>query len=438
MPKKKGHWETIYVFDPVSGMDKPQSTWVEDEPIVGITTTAVSTIPTVSPTTTSEEEVAEVATEEEISPEVSITEPVPTLTEEDILAGAPGILGVGPLPSITPSPEISEIPVVPIPGVEPVPGIAPLPTVEVAKITPAPEYVPSVKQQEFQAMYSAEIQDIIDQRGIGIPEATQQLMIQKETAMIRAREEESLRVMTNNMERRGITNSGLVFSETQKIKSAGTVALANVIRDVTIKDSLMKMASFENAMGRAGQFLGYLAEESKMAYQGELMTWQAETVAEQARWEMQAQFNLATWEATVTSQMAEWQVKNQFALTAYEAKQQMETLRWQAQTAADQNRWGMENQWNFASWSMEQQFKLVAWEQQNQLYQMQISQCYAQDNMQLAAQLQLQAQNDQQEHELEMAEMEAEAANKAAATSGFWSFVGVIGGIFLKFLFWWL
>jgi len=80
-------------------------------------------------------------------------------------------------------------------------------------------------------------------------------MIRQQAQALNAREDENLRLMHNDMERRGITNSGLVFWNQQKIKGATTTAIANSISDIQIKSALMKMASFENALGHAGQFL---------------------------------------------------------------------------------------------------------------------------------------------------------------------------------------
>ena len=96
--------------------------------------------------------------------------------------------------------------------------------------------------------------------------------------------------MNNNMERRGITNSGFAFSNEQQIRSNTTVAIAGAISDVQIQSALMKMASFEKAMGAAAQFLGYLSEQSQLKYAPKFATWQAEQMAKMAKW--QAEFDL--------------------------------------------------------------------------------------------------------------------------------------------------
>ena len=52
--------------------------------------------------------------------------------------------------------------------------------------------------------------------------------------------------------------------------------MANVMRDVQIQDSLMKVASYQNALGLGVQFLSYLSEESWRQYQPTLYQWQAQ------------------------------------------------------------------------------------------------------------------------------------------------------------------
>jgi len=115
--------------------------------------------------------------------------------------------------------------------------------------------------------------------GRGIPEETQALMTQQTIDVLKAREQESIRVMKNNMERRGITNSGFTFSNEQKIRSNTTMAIAKSITDLNIQNAFIKMASFENAMGQAAQFLGYLGEMSQLKYQPQFQTWAAQQQA---------------------------------------------------------------------------------------------------------------------------------------------------------------
>ena len=153
------------------------------------------------------------------------------------------------------------------------------------EVTPAPPYEISPEQQAFEEMLGGKITDWVEAGGYGIPEETQNLMIQKQTDSLKAREQENIRVMRNNMERRGITNSGFVFANEQAIRSNTSVAIAGAIADVQIKSALMKMASFEKAMGAASQFLGYLSEQSQLKYQPEFATWQAEQMAKMQAWQ---------------------------------------------------------------------------------------------------------------------------------------------------------
>ena len=153
------------------------------------------------------------------------------------------------------------------------------------EVSPAPAYEISPEQQAFEDMYGGKLTDWVEAGGYGIPEETQNLMIQQQTDSLKAREQENIRVMRNNMERRGITNSGFTFANEQNIRSNTSVAIAGAIADVQIKSALMKMSSFEKAMGQAGQFLGYLSEQSQLQYQPEFATWQAEQMAKLQGWQ---------------------------------------------------------------------------------------------------------------------------------------------------------
>jgi len=161
------------------------------------------------------------------------------------------------------------------------------PTITAPTVTPAPPYEISPAQQAWQEMYGGKVTEWVEAGGYGIPEETQAQMIQAQTDVLKAKETEDIRVMRNNMERRGITNSGFVFSNEQAIRSNTSVTLANSIRDVQISSALMKLASFEKAMGAAGQFLGYLSEQSQLKYQPEFATWQAEQMAKMQAWQAQ-------------------------------------------------------------------------------------------------------------------------------------------------------
>ena len=138
--------------------------------------------------------------------------------------------------------------------------------VESPPVEPAPAYEPSAEQQAWADMVGGHITDVLEQGGVGIPEETMGLLTQNLTDDLYAKQDDDIRVMRNNMERRGITNSGFIFENEQKIRSNTTKALARGITDLQIQNQLMKMASFENAMGQAAAFLGYLSEQSQLQY----------------------------------------------------------------------------------------------------------------------------------------------------------------------------
>lgn len=156
---------------------------------------------------------------------------------------------------------------------------------EMPELDKAPEYQPSPEEQAWLDSYGGKLEDWVKNEGYGIPEETQQQMIAGSFDALKAREKEALRVMQNDMERRGITNSGLVFSNSQKIRAATTTNLAQSIRDVQIQSSLMKMASFERAMGQAGEFLGYLSTQSQLKYAPEFANWQMEQESKMMEWQ---------------------------------------------------------------------------------------------------------------------------------------------------------
>ena len=168
-----------------------------------------------------------------------------------------------------PSPQQQNIPQVPIPSYDPNAVSAP-------DITPAPEYEKSPEQLAWEEKQGGIITNVLEKGGLGIPEETQQLMKQQLYSDLRARETESIRLLRNNMEQRGITNSGLLISEEQKIISTTTRGVAAGITEIKIKSAFMKMASFENALGLSAQFLGYLSEQSQLANAPKTATWMAQ------------------------------------------------------------------------------------------------------------------------------------------------------------------
>ena len=153
-----------------------------------------------------------------------------------------------------------------------------------AEVTPAPAYEMSPEEKAWREEYSTKLTDWAKE-GYGIPEDTQAKMIQVQTDALKARETEYIRVMKNNMERRGITNSGYVQANENQIHANTTVAIAGAITDVQIKSELMRMESFERAMGASAQFLGYLSEQSQLKYKPEFATWTTEQMAKLQAWQ---------------------------------------------------------------------------------------------------------------------------------------------------------
>lgn len=153
------------------------------------------------------------------------------------------------------------------------------------EITPAPPYEISPEMQEMMDLYGETLTDWVTSGGYGLTPEVQAQMIQQQTDTLKAREQENIRIMKNNMERRGITNSGYLQANMNQITSNTTVALAGAIADVQIKSALMKMASFEKGMGAMAQYLGFLSEQSQLAYAPEFATWQAQQLATMQVWQ---------------------------------------------------------------------------------------------------------------------------------------------------------
>ena len=221
-------------------------------------------------------------------------------------AGAAAVGGATLTPPVTPVSEpkpeaepsvaevVEEVPVEEVPVEAPwaLPEHKPVPeprfeptAIPEIKVEPAPAYEKSPQQLAWEEMYGGELTDLIKEGGRGIPEATQQLMKKQIYEGLKGREQESLRKLRQDMEERGITNSGLLFSEESKIRSATTKAMASSITEIGIKSAFMKMASFERALGMAGNFLGYLSQESQLAYAPRMATWQAKQQAKLVRFQ---------------------------------------------------------------------------------------------------------------------------------------------------------
>jgi len=369
------------------------------------TTTTTTTAPT-TPTTTTP------------------TTTTPSVEEQMALmpqAPTPVAPALAPMPAVTPAP-IVEAPTVPV-----MPAITPAPTITAPIVTPAPEYKPTAEEQAWSGMYGGEIKSIIEAKGLGIPQETQDLMIRQQTQALTAREDENLRLMANDMERRGITNSGLLFWNTEKIKSATTTAIAASITDIQIKSSLMKMASFENALGQAGQFLGYLQEQSKMVYTGKMATWEAQTQAD-----------LIQYQAQISVDLDQWKMENQYNLVGWQANTQALFAAWDKNSTSMVEAWKMANQFNIAEWEtqanydlavfqIKTQAKMANWAAQVDIYKLGINQAYAQDNMILSNQIATDfANNVEYPHEIEMAEMEMDYNQQAAASEAQGSISGTI------------
>ncbi len=243
---------TDLVYDPVSGTMKPPSNTISqydnDELLtdtdggtgVGAPATGGATI-----------------TQPSVKPDDNDDDTASTITEDVIEEEIP----------VAPDDEWFERPKnVPIPEYDPN-------AIQPVNIPEAPAYVQSQEQQDWARIHSGAIEDIVAQQGIGIDEATQQLMKQQTWDLIKADRNEKIRRLKQTMEQRGITNSGLYLSEEMKVHANATKALAASVTEVKIKSAFMKMASFENALGLSAQFLGYLSEQSQLAYAPKLATW---------------------------------------------------------------------------------------------------------------------------------------------------------------------
>jgi len=357
---------------------------------------------------------------------VTPTTPAPTTpTTEEQMALMPEVPTITP-PALPPAPEVTPAPTFEAPEVPAMPAVTPTPTIAPTEVAPAPEYVPTEEEKAWAEMYGGTIADIIKARGEGIPEETINLMIRQNTQALQAREDENLRVMHNDMERRGITNSGLVYWNQQKIKSATTTAIANSITDIQIKSALMKMSSFENALGRAGQFLGYLQEQSKMHYAGKMATWEAQTQAD-----------LIQYKAQISADMDHWKMENQYNIAGWEANTQALFAQWDRNTASMLEHWKMENTFNIEEWGTRANYdmaafrikaeaKMAEWSAKTDIYKMGINQAYTQDNMNLAASIAAEQAEQQHTWDVEMAEMEMEYNQKAAAAEAQGSISGTI------------
>ncbi len=328
-----------------------------------------------------------------------------------------------PTPVVAPTPEVPPLEPTPAPEVPEIPEI-PMP-----EITEAPAYEPSPEELAWRGEYSDALREWREAKGYGIPEETQAQMMQQATDILKARETEAIRVMRNNMESRQITNSGYIFANEMTIKSNTTLALANSVTDIQINSALMKMASFEKSMASSAQFLGYLSDQSRLAYAPKFATWQAEQQATMAQWDAQQKATMAHWEAEYNTGMAEWGVENEAAFAVWQTQHNTNMAEWQAQQEANMAEWQAQFETGMAYWDAQNNATLLAWKGEMDIFKMDLNQSYMTDNLQLQASLNAAATEIQHAHELLIAEMELEAAKEIAAATGTGSVIGGVSGV---------
>lgn len=329
-------------------------------------------------------------------------------------------------PELPPAPEVTPAPEFEAPEVPPIPEVTPAPTIPTTTVAPAPEYKPTEEETAWAEMYGGTIADIIKARGEGIPEETINLMIRQNTQALQSREDESLRIMHNDMERRGITNSGLVFWREEQIKGATTTAIANSITDIQIKSALMKMASFENALGHAGQFLGYLQEQSKMFYAGKMATWEAQTQADLIQYQSQISVDVDQWKMENQYNLASWQANTQALFAAWDKNTTSMLEHWKMENTFSIEEWGTRANYDMAVFRIKTEALMAEWSAKTDIYKMGINQAYAQNNMNLAAQIAADAAEQQHLWDIDIAETEMEYNQNAAAAEAQGSISGTI------------
>jgi len=371
------------------------------------------------------------------TPEPTTTTPItPTPTTPTTPTTAEYIEGAPPLnvpiaPELEPVPAVTPAPTLGTPTVPKIPKVTKAPAIPSTTVTPAPEYEKSDEQLAWEGLYGGTIRDILEKRGEGIPQETQYLMIRQAALALQTREAENIRLMQDDMERRGITNSGLLISKTTEIKATTTRELAAGITDIQIKSSLMKMESFERAMGHAAGFLGYLANESAKTFAPKMATWyaqmqsdffkyQATINASLEKWKMENQFNLAEWQANKDALFSQWKA-NADAITA----------KWQMENLAALEGWKTKAQYNVSLHQINTQVALSQWQGQMDIYKLGIAQAYAEGNIILAGNIAADVREDEQKHEEKIIEMQIEHEKKVAAAQGAGNIIGmIITGIF--------
>ena len=358
----------------------------------------------------------------------SVTEPVPTDPNE-YLEGAPQ-LNAPTAPTLGAAPTVTDAPQFDAPDVPDMPGVTDAPTIPGLTISPAPEYTITPEEQAWNQMYKEQVQSNINDPK-GISEEAQHLMMRKATLMLQSRETENLRLMANDMERKGLTDSGQIFERTEQIKATTTRAIAASITDIGIQSEMMKMESYERAMGHAASYLSYLSTNSQLKYGSKMATWSAQTQADMVQY--QAQINV---------DLEHWKMENQFSMMEWSANKDAMFMKWDKNANAQIAQWNMTNQFAMEEWKtganydlaihqINTQVSLAKFQAQTDIYKMGIAQAYQEGNMTQAAQIAEEFAEHRFEENKILAEMELEAENKAAKAEGGGNIIGqIIGGIF--------
>ena len=324
-------------------------------------------------------------------------------------------------------------------------GLPAMPSVGTPTVTPAPEYTPSPEEVAWAESYQGQLENWVASGGYGIPEEVQGQMIQRQTDTLKAKEAENIRVMRNDMERRGLTNSGYVFSNEMKIRAATTQAIANSMTDIQIQSSLMKLASYEKAMGAMGEFLGYLSAQSQLAYAPKSATWSAQQQANLAAYQAQQEANRLQYQAQQQTKLTQYQAQHQANLAAYQAQQQANLTQYQAQHQVNLAQYQAQVQTNLTAYQAQQQATLTQYQAQVQavLTQYQVQAEMIRSQMVIAAEERNQAANRASQEKITQWQLdfdrwkvttEVDAAAKAAKTNGIGNVLGTISGIGLVLL----
>ncbi len=191
---------------------------------------------------------------------------------------------------------------------------------EVAQIPQLPEYKPTAELEQLSTQVGGAISDILEQGGLGMGEETKEQLFLREAEIINANTAQAMKNLEDKMAVQGLSNSGLAFSEGMKLASKNSIAMANVMRDVEIQDTLMKLSSYQNTLSLGVQFISYLSEESWRQYQPTLYNWQAQVdmykmaiqqAYSQQNMELAHQYDmeLAQFQANTEIQMAEMELE---------------------------------------------------------------------------------------------------------------------------------